>query len=131
MKMEDIPMDMPPEFAYLLSKAQRYLKVGPETYRAADYFNMPNEDWQAPLLAAVKRGMEQICRYKGYLRDNPFEDLGVDGFRALLSTLHFEMEQQSALKLDDSSFLDEMHMRHRMTGQTIVLFNRIASPNPG
>ena len=120
-----IPAGAPPAFAYLLFKAERYLKVGPEVYRNDDFFKMPPSNCSEPLLAVIKRGMEQISRFRGYSRDKPFTDLGIDGFYALLSTLHFEPEKQSVTLLDEDILLDKMHMRHRVTGQKIVLYNAV------
>ena len=120
-----IPAVAPPTFAYLFFKAKRYLKVGPEIYRKGDFFKMPPEDCSDLLLAAIQRGMEQISRSRGYSSDKPFTGIGIDGFYALLSTLHFELEKQSVTLLDEDILLDEMHMRHRVTGERIVLYNAV------
>ena len=123
--VDEIPDGTPVEFVYLLSKAGKYLKAGPAAYRAADMFKMPPADASEELLAIIQSGMEQICSYRGYSRDNPFTGLGIKGFYALLSTLHFEVEQQSATRVDAATILDTMHMRHRMTGEEIVLYNLV------
>ena len=124
--IDSIPADTPPVFAYLLSKAEKYLKVGPEVYRAEDFFKMPRKENSKAMLAVIQRGMEQICKFCGYSRDNPFKGLGIDGFYALLSTLHFEVaEQQFSSDGHEAIIIDEMHMKHRVTGQRIVLYNAV------
>jgi len=46
-----------------------------------------------------------------------------------LSTLHFEMVQQKLVGEDGTdTLLDEMHMKHRVTGQQFVLYNRVPKP---
>ncbi len=125
-KHREIPEEVPSEFVYLLTKAELYVKIGPDRYRKTDAGKMPPQDWSPEELRAVQTGMEQICQFRGWARDRPFEDLGVGGFYALLATLHFELEQQQALAVDESTFVDEMHMRHRMTGQTVVLYNLVS-----
>ncbi|MCY3019307.1 MAG: hypothetical protein NTW87_09820 [Planctomycetota bacterium] len=132
--MKDIPDGTPPAFAYLLAKAENYLEVGSDAYRAGDAFKMPSAEWPQPLLEAVGRGMEQICRFRGLSRDEPFENLGVDGFYALLATLHFKCGKQMLVGERGADFLDAMYMQHRMTGQQIVLYNLVpkpALPSPG
>ena len=127
--IRDIPMETPPEFMYLWSKAKRYLKVGPVAYRKNDFFKMPTADWPNSMLAIVQHGMEQICAFQGFSKDTPFQGLGIDGFYALLSTLHFEMVQQKLVGEDGTdTLLDEMHMKHRVTGQQFVLYNRVPKP---
>lgn len=124
-----VPKDTPPEFVYLWVKAKNYLKTTPEAYRKRDFFKMPDAGWPPSMLDTIRRGMEQIESFQGHSRDNPFEKLGVEGFYALLETLHFELETQRVfMKCEpefDGSLLDEMHMRHRVTGKRVVLYNRV------
>ncbi len=116
--------DAPPKFMYLVAKAERYLKLGAGAYRSADFFHMPSADWSVPVLAAIKNGMEQICRFKGYSSDCPLERIGVAGFYPLLATLHFELEDRKTQFLDEHTVLDEMHMKHWMDDSRIVLYNK-------
>jgi hypothetical protein len=118
-------MEAPPRFAYLQAKAERYLEVGPAAYRAGDFFSQPPADCPRPLLAAIERGMEQVCRSQGYSPATPFEHLWVDGFYALLDTLHFGLERQAIRAMDTDTILDAMHMKHRVTDQSIVLYNKV------
>ena len=119
------PPDLPSNFVYMLSKAERYLILGAEAYRVEDALNMPSADCPEPLLAAIERGMRQICQFQGYTAENPFEDLGESGFYGLLTTLHFEPNEQHTAQLDASTFLDEVKMEHVYTKETIVLYNKV------
>jgi hypothetical protein len=123
--------ELPPGFMYLVRKARIYLKMGPNAYRAADYYRMPPNDCSEKTFAAIHSGMTQICKYRGWSRDNPLEGLGIEGFNTMLSTLHFELTCLYTTKLDDSTTLDEMHMRHRVTGDSIILYNRVPEPFMG
>ena len=116
---------MPSEFAYLLAKAQRYLKIGPDRYRRADAFNLPSQNLSPKTLDLVTLGMRQICQFLGYHEDRPFKDLGVGGFYALLETLHFGVVRQSARMAPDGSILDKMEMRHQVTNEEITLYNLV------
>jgi hypothetical protein len=124
MTKQSEPVDAPPVFAYMLIKARRFLKIDAIKYRKHDAFNMPLEEWPEELLARVRKGMEQICEFRGYSREKPFEELDVDGFSALMATLHFKMERQ-ALCFDGAMTFDVMHMCHRMTDFRIVLYNKV------
>jgi len=126
-KKED-PAGVPPTFMYLYSKAGNYLKMGPDTYRKKDYFRMPAGDWSPEILASVRQGMEQIRQFRGWNRENAFEGLGVEGCYALLATLHFELEGQATQELDADTFLDELHLKHRVSGDPITLFNKVPKP---
>ncbi|MBM4028245.1 MAG: hypothetical protein FJ280_23055 [Planctomycetes bacterium] len=115
-----------PGFGYLVCKAERYLAIGPDKYRKADYFKMPPVDSSPETMAAIHRGMEQICQRKGTSRENPFVNLGVHGFHATLATLHFELERQSIEATDGEAILDRMRMKHRVTGMVVELFNKVS-----
>ena len=65
-KYREIPEGVPPEFVYLLTKAELYVKIGPDRYRKADAGKMPPQDWSPEELAAVQTGMEQICQFRGW-----------------------------------------------------------------
>ncbi len=120
-----ISMEAPPGSEYLLGKARKYLKVGPDIYRTGDFFKMPSADYPESILTIIQHGMEQISRFQGFSRENPFEGLGVEGFYALLMTLHFELVLQRAYPLDEVTFLDEMQVKHLVTGKEIVLYNKV------
>ena len=126
-----LPSDLPNKFIYMLSKADLYLRIGPERYRKGDALGMPEEDCSPEELAAIQRGMEQICQLQGYTPDNPFRDLDIDGFYALMRTLHFKLNMQVLREYREESgeILDEMQMVHVMDGDEIVLYNLVPTPN--
>ena len=55
-----LPADAPPKFMYLVAKARRFLELGPDAYRSADFFHMPSADWSAPILAAIEIGRAHV-----------------------------------------------------------------------
>lgn len=121
-----IPNEMPHEFRNLLAKATIYLKIGPEAYREQDFFNMPAAHWHGNTLETIRHGMEQIRALKGFSMDTPFQGLGISEFYDMMTTLHLEVELQATVCDEVSdTLLDEMHMKHRVTGRKIVLYNRI------
>jgi hypothetical protein len=128
-KQRSEPVDAPPTFSYMLIKARRFVKIGAIKYRKHDAFNMPLEEWPEELLARVQKGMEQICEFRGYSREKPFEELDVDGFSALMATLHFAPEQQGVTFIDVKTVLDEMQMKHQVVDLRIVLFNKVNLPS--
>lgn len=133
--IDSIPEDTPEDFIYLWIKANRYLKTTPELYRERDFFKMPSKNWTTSILNKVQHGMEQISRFHGHSIKKPLDELGIEGFYALLHTLHFEVQEQRLLSIPipdsnaNSDLLDEMHMRHRVTGNQIVLYNRVTLQN--
>lgn len=117
--------DLSPAYSNIKTKAQIYLKWGAARYRKGDSFSMPDANWEDDSLAAVKRGMEQILLDHGLCRQQPLTGLGIGGFYALAQTLHFQVTQQFASSCESGGFLDEMHLEHCVTGQPLVLFNRV------
>jgi hypothetical protein len=47
-------------FPYILTKAESYLKTGPEVYRNEDAFDMPREEWSDEDLSLIMDGSFQI-----------------------------------------------------------------------
>ena len=129
-KLPDIPDDAPRMFVYMLSKADLYLRIGPERYRKGDSLGLPEKDTSPEMLAAIQRGMEQICQSRGYVPEKPFVDLDIAGFYALLRTLHFNPDRQvlAAYREAAGEILDEMHMVHVLDGEEIVLYNLVPAP---
>ena len=122
----DIPRDAPAKFVYMLSKAELYLRIGPDAYRKGDAFGLPDESLSPEELAILRHGMEQICQFRGYDPDKPFRDLDIDGFYTLMHTLHFEMERQALVEFrGETEILDKMDMVHAIDGEGIVLYNLV------
>lgn len=55
-KHREIPEGVPSEFVYLLSKAELYVKIGPDRYRKAEAGKMPPQDWSPEELMEERRG---------------------------------------------------------------------------
>lgn len=127
---EAIPDDTPPAFIGLRTKAQMYLERGPAGYRARDAFQMPRVESPRGL-RKIRSGMEQIVLFRGYSLEKPFRGIGIEGFYALMQTLHLELERQKTVSIRASLLVDEMRMKHRVTGRGITLFNAVRRPVPG
>jgi len=120
------PKSPPPEFAYILSKAQLYCRIGRDKYRKGDPFKRPDIDASTEILDAIDRGMEQICKNRGWSREQPLEGIGIEGFAELASTLHFSVKQQRLVAMEPAAILDEMLVENTLTGMRITFFNRVS-----
>ena len=130
MKPPPHPSSLLPLFADMVESAKLYLHAGPELYRTIDKTGMPDGSLSKAEMAVLKKGMKQICQLKGIAPENPFTDLDIDGFYVLMSTLHFKLETQVlAGKVGPSHLLDEMHMIHAITGESIVFYNLVPTPS--
>ena len=120
------------QFAYLYSKAERMLLVGPEKYRKDDFFKEPrsvNND----ALELIHSGCLQICNGKGLTKDKPLSELGVSGFYDLMRMFHFD----SVSRRTDHSFeyngksgaLDEITFEHRVDKRKSTIFNFCEYPD--
>lgn len=96
-----------------------------ERYRKADAFGMPDITWEVDCLAAIERGMNQLLQDLGSSPDRPLTGIGIGGFYALTQTLHFQVKSQLAMPQEEGGFLDEMHLEHCLTGQSLVLYNLV------
>jgi len=65
--------------------------------------------------------------WRGLSPERPLEDVGIDGFYALLQLLHFKLTVQSAFDGGPGMILDEMQMEHVVDSRTITLYNRVKS----
>jgi hypothetical protein len=113
------------EFGYIHYKAFRYLTVGAAKYRRSDFFHLPPRDWSSAKFEAVRRGCEQIVRWRGMTPESALEGIGIEGFYALLQLFHFELKQQSLLPGDEETFMDKMEMRHVVSSHEITLYNKV------
>ncbi|MCK5806314.1 MAG: hypothetical protein KAI66_26015 [Lentisphaeria bacterium] len=116
------PQDAPENWDYLLEKALRYVRLGPERYRVKDALERPSTACDEEDLAWIQSGMEQIVKGHGYRPDDPFVGLRIWGFYRLLATLHFRCEKQSA-QFHGETILDTMHMRHVVHSWPTILYN--------
>ena len=123
---------VPEVFSYLHFKAFAFLTAGPDEYRLNDAFHLPPQNLPAARLDAIKRGCEQIVQWRGVSAERPLEDIGVDGFYALLRLFHFGTVAQKALATDlpDGIVMDEMQMKHIVDGREITLYNKVTTRLP-
>ncbi len=117
-----ISPDTPPMWAYLVTKAAMYTKMGPAIYRSQDAFAMPPADWDEPILQEIGVCFAQFLRGLGYHATQPTR-VSVSGFHAAMATLHFELVQQFATNAG-ADILDCMIFAHQVDQRTIELFNR-------
>ena len=122
---------LPDGFGYLHFKAFGFLSVGPDEYRRHDALHQPPENLPAARLHAIRHGCEQILQYRGLSPERPLEDLGVDGFYALLRLFHFSVAEQAAFRTEETGkVLDQMKMRHVIHGREVTLYNLVTVKLP-
>ena len=101
------------------------MKIGYKKYRERDAFNRPDFHMSKNKLAILELGCLQILEYKGMTPETAFEGLEISGFYRLMELFHYELYQQSLLLTDKEYFLDRMFMKHKMTGTTLILYNKV------
>ncbi len=69
--------ESPPAFGYIMAKAANFLKLGPDQYRKADFFNMPRQELEMEGLKLIRLGFSQILAGRGYRADRPIQGIGV------------------------------------------------------
>ncbi len=116
---------VPEVFGYLHFKAFAFLAVGLDDYRLNDALHFPPEALPASRLDAIQRGCKQIVQFRGASVERPLEDIGVDGFYALLRLFHFEHMGHKTLATElPGVVLDEMQMKHLVDSREITLYNK-------
>ena len=124
--MHSPPEGTPFKWAYMVAKAEIYLKTGPEIYRRQDAFGMPDPEWDEEILEAIDTCFRQMVQCIGFSKERPFEDVGVEGFYAAMDTLHFQVVSQCAMVMEDGeAMMDVMGVKHRLDGGEITLYNRV------
>jgi hypothetical protein len=119
------------QFPYLFTKAEVFLKVGPEVYRKEDFFGQPKTT-DSEELEMIKNGCFQLCHGKGLSAENPFTDLDVSGFNYLMRLFHFESESRKTrhgITINGQrGALDCITFKHVMDGRTATYFNFCVYP---
>lgn len=114
------------QFAYLYSKAEHMILVGPDKYRKDDFFLEPRST-DLETLELIKSGCIQICNGKGLTKTTPLSNLGVSGFYDLMRFFHFERVSRKTEHGFDydgkSGALDEICFEHRIDKRKCTLFN--------
>jgi hypothetical protein len=122
--LDHVAADAPPLWAYLITKVVHYQRVGCDIYRKHDAFGMPLVSWDPETLQEIESCFEQFLQGKGYQENHPVEGISIGGFYAALTTLHFEMVEQSAVQRGEY-FIDAILFAHRVEGNTLELFNKV------
>ena len=116
-------------FAYIFTKAYRYVQTGPAIYRRQDAFGQPSADLDGEELALVESGCRQVLEGRGLTPERPFTGLDVHGFYCLFRLFHYRLSQQAATFRDDG-ILDTMQLEHLMSGETVTYYNLVARLPP-
>lgn len=115
-------------YEYIRTKAKRYIDIGFIEYRKTDAYNEPSGNMTKEDLARLIRGCKQILEYQGMTAVTPFEGLEISGFYKLMTMLHFKLIKQGIFEWKATvEIVDEMHMEHIMSGQKMVLYNKVTS----
>jgi len=116
-------------FPYIHTKADIFLKSGPEIYRKNDYFKMPAESWDDDAIKLITKGCQQILEGKGLTEENPFTELVIDGFYNLFRMFHFESKSRitKRIKIEGKThFIDIIDFKH-LVDQSIVTYCNMVS----
>ena len=112
-------------YEYIHSKAELFLEIGYKTYRKRDAFKMPDFRMTRQKLDLLQTGCRQIIEYRGMTPDTAFENIGIPGFYRLMKLFHYQVYKQATSGRSEAYFLDEMYMKHTMTGQKMMLYNKV------
>jgi hypothetical protein len=110
---------------YIISKAERFVTLGPDEYRKGDAFKMPNKEWTKEELEILKHACMQLIGGKGFTKENPLTEVGIPGFYKLIDLFHYNCKRQALCSYDEDGFLDEMTCVHFITQQKLILYNFI------
>ena len=115
------------QFIYLFSKAELFLRLGPEKYRKADFFKLPPLDSTLEELEILKLGCVQITDGKGFSESSPLTGIDVSGLNLLMRLFHFELESRSTnyqYSFNDlEGILDCITFKHIVDGRKATIFN--------
>ena len=113
-------------FPYLYEKARLFELLGKDKYRKLDAFNQPDELLTDEEIEVVRRGCLQILEGKGFTADQPFENLGVSGFYALMRLFHFEKIDRMARPTTINGLrgiVDQITFKHVIDDFEVKYFN--------
>jgi hypothetical protein len=128
MTSEEQELALDNRFAYIFTKAHRYLKVGPEIYRKDDFFEQPSIKLSKEELALIESGCKQILQGKGLTAENPLTELHIGGFYRLFELFHFKTESQQMASMNTKAqkgILDKMYLKHLVDGSEVAYYNLV------
>lgn len=111
---------------YIFSKAELFLKIGVEKYRASDAFGQPLFTYEKHLLSD---GCSQILKGFGLTQDRPLRNLGVSGFNNLFSMFHFKLSSRTTkygFYIEEErvkGILDCITLEHVIDGHKVTYYN--------
>ena len=112
-------------FPYILTKADSYIKSGPEVYRNEDAFDMPRKEWSDEDLSLIMDGCLQVMKGVGYTAEKPFKNLGIRGFNLLFTMLHFKSVGRKSSRLGLGRMQDEISFEHAMEKSRVTYYNLV------
>ena len=116
-------------YAYIYSKAELYIKLGPDKYRNGDALGYPLLEWVEQegkeIYKLLDSGCRQVLEFKGLTPETAFGGLGISGFNKLIRLFHFDLEMQSADPLPGGGFIDRMDIKHTMMDISMTLYNKV------
>jgi hypothetical protein len=114
-------------FPYIFTKAELYLKIGPDNYRKEDFFEQPPLNLDTVDMESIRNGCEQIIEGRGFDYKTPLQGLGVSGFYRLMELFHFQFESRktkySFIYEEEKGALDIMTFTHQMDDRKATLFH--------
>ncbi len=114
---------------YILTKAERLLKVGVEIYRNSDALGEPDVEYSSARIEIIAEGARQLTVGQGFEETSPLSNIGVEGFYDLVRIFHFEVCGQVTLPCEyPDKILDKMTCCHIVTEVEVTLFNLVDSP---
>ena len=115
------------QFPYIFTKAELYLKIGPDKYRKEDFFQQPLLNLGTVDMESIRYGCEQIIEGRGFNYTTPLQGLGVSGFYSLMELFHFKFESRktkySFKYEEEKGALDIMTFTHQMDDRKATLFH--------
>jgi hypothetical protein len=115
------------QFPYIFTKAELYLKIGPDKYRKEDFFQQPPLNLDTVDMESIRYGCEQIIEGRGFNYTTPLQGLGVSGFYRLMELFHFQFESRktkySFKYEEEKGALDIMTFAHQVDDGKVTLFH--------
>lgn len=126
-EIQDLAVEQ--HFPYLVAKARRFLELGPDAYRAADFLHEP-ETRETEGLDRIRLACEQVSAWRGVTADSPLTGIGIEGIYEFAALMHLAPTMQSGRSTPDGSILDRMEFEHSVTGATTVIWNLVPVEPP-
>jgi hypothetical protein len=113
-------------FPYIHEKARLFELLGKDKYRKIDFFNQPDISLSDEEIEIIHLGCQQVKQGKGLTAVQPFENLDVSGFHALMRLFHFKpISRVSKIVTVNQSrgVLDQITFKHLMDDSEVAYFN--------